>query len=374
MPLSAGSERKEKHLTICTDPSRFRVEGPGAGFDGVRFLHDALPEVSDEELDTGVSFLGARLPVPFFISCMTGGSEGGFRANRTLAAAAQELGVPVGLGSIRVLLGDPDLLPHFHVKPLAPDVPVLANIGGVQVRDGDRDALLDLVQRLEAQALVVHLNPGQELFQPDGDRDFRGVKDGIKALIDAAPLPVIVKETGFGIGPGLARELLDAGAAYVDLAGAGGTNWISVESYRLPAADAAAAEEFRGWGLPTAALLAAFEGKQKRLIASGGIRTGMDAAKSIAMGAELAGLALPAIRAAVSGGAPAVVELYRGLQKTLRAVMMLTGSTTLADLRRGTTWLDPSFAASAAALRRAWDVREGRPRPKRARAGRETNG
>jgi isopentenyl-diphosphate Delta-isomerase len=335
----------------------------------VRFLHDALPEVADTELDTGVSFLGVVLPMPFFISCMTGGSEGGFRANRTLAAAAQELGVPVGLGSIRVLLGDPELFPHFHVKPLAPDVPVLANIGGVQVRDGDRDVLLRTVERLEAQALVVHLNPGQELFQADGDRDFRGVKDAIKALIDAAPLPVIVKETGFGIGPGLARELLDAGAAYVDLAGAGGTNWISVESYRLPAAEAAAAAEFVDWGMPTALLLAAFEGRQKRLLASGGIRTGMDAAKAIALGAELAGLALPAIRAAVDGGKDDVIELFRRLQKTLRAVMIMTGSRTLADLRRGTAWKEPGFAAQASALRRAWDTLEGRPRPKRARAG-----
>ncbi len=357
MPPGA-SERKEKHLAICVNPSRFQVEGSGAGFSGVRFVHEALPETADEQIDTSVSFLGVRLSTPFFISCMTGGSEGGFRANRTLAAAAQELGVPVGVGSMRVLLSQPDLFSHFHLKPLAPDVPVLANIGAVQVRDSDRGAILGMVQRLEAQALVVHLNPGQELFQEDGDRDFRGVKEALYRLFDESPLPVIVKETGFGIAPDLARDLLAAGAAYVDLAGSGGTNWIAVESYRLPPDEAEAAREFDQWGLPTALLLAAFEGRQDRLIASGGIRTGMDAAKSLAMGAEMVGLALPAIRAAVGGGTEAVVKLYRNLQRTLRAVMLLTRSRTLAELRSGKVWLQPSLAQEAEALRRALAARQ----------------
>jgi isopentenyl-diphosphate delta-isomerase type 2 len=298
-----------------------------------------------------------------------------------LAAAAQELGIPVGLGSIRVLLSEPELFPHFHIKPLAPDVPVLANIGAVQVRDGDRAVLLKTVERLEAQALVVHLNPGQELFQEDGDRDFRGLKEGLRRLIDGSPVPVIVKETGFGIGPGLAREILADGAAYVDIAGAGGTNWISVESYRLEGGDREAAGEFSDWGMPTSLLLAALGGRQPRLLASGGIRTGMDAAKSLALGAELAGLALPAIRAAVDGGQEAVVALYRRLQQTLRAVMIMTGSRTVADLRNGTTWLQPAFAAEADALRRAWDIHDGRNRkgggraaPRaRARAGKASN-
>jgi len=282
---------------------------------------------------------------------MTGGSEGGFRVNRELAAAAQELGIPVGLGSLRVLLEQPDLFPHFHVKRLAPDVPVLANISAVQVRDGDRPALLALVQRLEAHALVVHLNAGQELFQPEGDRDFRGLKEAIARLCEASPLPVIVKETGFGIGPALVQELLRAGAAYVDLAGSGGTNWIAVESYRLPAEDRRAAEEFRDWGVPTAVLLAACRSGRDRLLASGGIRSGLDAAKAVAMGAVMAGLALPVVRAVTSGGSAAVVKLFRRMQRTLRTAMLLTGSRTLADLRRGTVWMEPSLAASVESFR-----------------------
>jgi isopentenyl-diphosphate Delta-isomerase len=287
-----------------------------------------------------------RTALPFFISCMTGGSEGGGRINRQLAAAAQQAGVPVGLGSIRVLLENPDLFEQFHVKAVAPDVPVLANISAVQVRDGDSGALLSMVQRLEAQALVVHLNAGQELFQPEGDRDFRGLKQAIARLCEASPFPIIVKETGFGIGPGLVRELLRAGVSYVDLAGAGGTNWITVESHRLPAAERLGAAEFADWGVPTAVLLAACRTGKDRVLASGGIRTGMDAAKAIAMGAVLAGMALPVVRAAASGGTDDVVKLLRRMERTLRAVMLLTGSRTIADLRRGIVWLEPGLEAS----------------------------
>ena len=346
-------QRKEKHLSICTDPSRFQVEGAGAGFDGVRFVHVALPEMAEPEIDTSVELFGRRVPLPFFISCMTGGSEGGFRANHLLAEAAQALGIPVGVGSIRVLLKNPDLFEHFHIKPTARDVPVLANIGAVQVRDEERTRLLDLAVRLEAQALGVHLNPGQELFQEEGDRDFRGLKDAIARLCDQSPLPIIVKETGFGILPDLARELLDAGAAYVDLAGAGGTNWISVESYRLPEQERAVAREFSDWGIPTAILLADMGGDRGRVIASGGIRSGMDAAKALAMGAALCGFALPVIRAVTDAGVPAVIEIFHRMEKTLRTAMLLTGSRTIADLQRGVLWREPSFTARVESFHRA---------------------
>ncbi|MBN1838219.1 MAG: type 2 isopentenyl-diphosphate Delta-isomerase, partial [Spirochaetales bacterium] len=248
--------RKEKHLSICADPSRFSVEGSAPGFDAVRFIHHALPEVDEPAVDPGVEFLGHRLPYPIFISCMTGGSEKGFLANRELARAAQSTALPVGMGSIRILFDHPELAPHFRLKELAPDVPVLANIGGVQVRDEEHALLFDWARRLEVDALVVHLNPGQELFQPEGDRDFRGIREAIGRLCAASPVPVIVKETGFGIRPAAVRELLELGAAFVDLAGAGGTNWVTVEAYRLPEAERGPAEELRDWGLPTALLLA----------------------------------------------------------------------------------------------------------------------
>jgi isopentenyl-diphosphate delta-isomerase type 2 len=257
----------------------------------------------------------------------------------------------VGLGSIRVLFREPALFNHFHVKPIAGDAPVLANIGAVQVRDIDHDRLFDLLNRLEVQALVVHLNPGQELFQPDGDTDFRGLKEAIFRLVEKSPLPVIVKETGFGIRPGLARELLGAGVAYVDLAGSGGTNWVSVESYRREEDDREAADEMRDWGIPTALLLAASRGLDGRVIASGGIRSGLDSAKAVAIGAELVGVALPVIRAVKDGGVEAVIRLFHYLETSFRAVMVLTGSRTINELRRGTVWMEPSFSARVAAFR-----------------------
>jgi len=343
--------RKEKHLEICTDPSRFAIEGGGAGFEAIRFIHEAMPEISASEVDPGVDFLGVRLPHPMFISCMTGGSRGGFEANRLLARTARALGIPVGLGSIRVLFREPALFDHFHVKPIAGDVPVLANIGAVQVRDLARERIFELLRRLEVQALVVHLNPGQELFQPDGDTDFRGLKEALFRLLEESPLPVIVKETGFGIRPGLARELLDAGAAYVDLAGSGGTNWVSVESYRREEDDREAAEELRDWGIPTALLVAASRELGGRVIASGGMRSGLDAAKAAALGAEMVGFALPVIRAVRAGGVDAVIRLFHSFETSFRAAMVLTGSKTIDELRRGTVWMEPAFSARVSAFR-----------------------
>jgi len=181
----------------------------------VHFVHDACAELGWDDIDTSLEFLGRGVRLPIFISCMTGGSEGGFRGNRGLANAAGILGIPVGTGSVRVLLDHPELDSHFALKSQAPSVPLLANIGAVQVRDLDPSRLDDIMRRLDADALVIHLNPGQELFQPDGDRDFRGVRDGIARFIARAPYPVIVKETGFGIAPDESSFLLDAGAAYV---------------------------------------------------------------------------------------------------------------------------------------------------------------
>jgi isopentenyl-diphosphate delta-isomerase type 2 len=347
-------ERKAKHLSICSDPSRYTVETPAIGFEGIHLVHDALPEMADGEIDTSVDFLGRRVALPFFISCMTGGSEGGFQANRDLARAAQQLGIPVGIGSVRVLFDHPELFPHFHIKPLAPDVPVMANLAAQQIRDYPHRRIMDLIGRLEAEALVIHVNPGQELFQPEGDRDFRGLKEAIASFCRDAQVPVIVKETGFGIHLGLIRELMDMGVAYVDLAGAGGTNWITVEAYRLPGEDRSAAREFEGWGLPTALLLASIpkDMGSGKILASGGLRSGMDLAKALVLGAELGGMALPLIRKVKEGGVAGVVEFTRSLEQVLRAVMLLTGSRTVADLRGRPCWTEGWFSRAAESFRR----------------------
>ena len=345
--------RKARHLEICTGPAKYQVEGTtGTGFEQLQFLHNALPELSWEELDPTVSFLGYRVSLPLFISCMTGGSAGGRQANRLLAEAAQQAGIPVGMGSIRILFHDPQLFSDFNLKEVAPDVPVLGNLGAVQLRDLELAAVLETIKKLQIDAMVIHLNPGQELFQRLGDRDFRGLKDAIARLCERCTVPVIVKETGFGIRPSQVRELLALGVAFVDLAGAGGTNWIQVESY-LGLEEAAGAEEFRGWGIPTAYLLAALGDLRGRILASGGIRTGLDLAKAIALGAELGGAALPFIRAAAQGGVEAVLQKVQEIGKTFKAAMLLTGSRTVAALRSAPLWRHSAFDTAVETLKRA---------------------
>ena len=352
-PTSGIGFRKEKHLSICADASRFSVEGGSTGFGSVHFIHHALPEITAEKIDLSTEFLDHTVAAPIFISCMTGGSDRGFFANRELAEAARAKRYAVGMGSIRILFDHPELFEHFHLKALAPDVPVLANIGGVQVRDEEHGRLFELVKRLEVDSLVVHLNPGQELFQPEGDRDFRGIRDSIARLCEGSPVPIIVKETGFGIRPGLASELLALGVRYVDVAGAGGTNWVTVEAYRLPEQERDEPAEFADWGIPTAVILASLGDQDGKVLASGGVRSGLDVAKSLALGAHAAGLALPLIRRVVAGGAEAVVSYLDRLENTLRSVLILTGSSTVAELRSGRFWLDPAFAESVAAFQAA---------------------
>lgn len=349
--------RKAKHLEICVESSRFDVETGSAGFEEVRLVHTALPELSLEEIDTAVEFLGQRVALPLLISSMTGGSTEGFRANKDLARAAQQLGIPVGMGSIRVLFRHPEVFEHFHLKKLAPDVPVLANIGGVQVRDLDHRQLMEMLKRLEVQALVIHLNPGQELFQPEGDRDFRGVIDAIRALRDVSPLPLIAKETGFGIRPSDIQRLLDAGVDWVNVAGSGGTNWVKVESYRLDPSARACAEEFDQWGLGTATILAAASQFRGRLIASGGVRSGMDVAKAVALGASMVGLALPFIRAVHQAGVDGVVEVGERAARVLRTAMLLSAARSVAQLQQTPTLWSPGFRAAVAELRAAENVR-----------------
>ncbi|MFW6249616.1 MAG: type 2 isopentenyl-diphosphate Delta-isomerase [Alkalispirochaetaceae bacterium] len=342
--------RKSRHLEICIDEERFLVETGRARFDEVHLLHRALPELNEEELDTTVEFLGAPVSMPLFVSSMTGGSAEGYNANKQLAQAAEALGIPVGMGSIRILFRKPEVLEHFQLKRFAPSVPVFANIGGVQLPAMSHPEIFEMLRRIEVDGVAVHLNPGQELFQPDGDREFRGILDSVKRFCDGSPVPVIVKETGFGISPAEIRSLKEAGARYVDIAGSGGTNWAQVESYRLEAEDRAAAQEFGDWGIPTALLLAALGRERSGILASGGIRSGMDLVRAVALGAEAAGTALPFIRAVHAGGVDAAVAYGRRVEKVLRTAMLLSGSRTVSDLRTAPLWLSRELREDAAAL------------------------
>jgi isopentenyl-diphosphate delta-isomerase type 2 len=328
-----ASQRKTRHLDICSHPERYPIESDDNGFGRWRLNHRALPELAWDELDTGVDFLGRRLTLPLFISCMTGGAPGSVELNRQLAEAAEQLGIAVGTGSIRLLLRHPEYLPDFCLKRWAPSVPLLANIGATAIRDLSAAAIQVWLDAMAADALVIHLNAGQELFQPSGDRDFRGLSAAIAGYIKQATLPVIVKETGFGLAPDEADGLLNAGADYVDVAGAGGANWALVESFRQ-GGDLALAEELRNWGYPTAEILAALGHRDGRVLASGGLRSALDCAKALALGAQACGLATPLARVAEAGGQAAVVEHLSALGHGLKVIMLLTGSRRVADLRR----------------------------------------
>jgi isopentenyl-diphosphate delta-isomerase type 2 len=346
-------DRKAQHLEICSDDSQYQVEGGSTGLDGVRFIHRSLPEVNEDEIRTDIDFLGTRVRLPLFISSMTGGSSKSYQVNKLLAEVAQQVGIPVGMGSIRILFRKPEVTDHFRLKEHAPDVPVFANIGGVQLINSDNTQLIDLLHELAVDGVAVHLNPGQELAQPEGDRAFRGVLEGVQRLCSESPVPVLVKETGFGIAPWEAESLLTAGAAYVDVAGSGGTNWITVERYRLHDDDARVAAEFSDWGTPTGPLLQTLGHLRGRILASGGVRTGVDIAKCVALGAHSVGMALPFVRAVQEGGVAAGVALATRLARALRYAMVMTGSATLDALREAPLLRDDRFRSTVEQLEAA---------------------
>ena len=345
------SRRKAQLLEICLDHERYNVETGATRLEEVHLVHRSLPELDATEIDTGLDFLGHRIAFPVFISSMTGGSEAGYQTNKDLAEVAQELGIPVGMGSIRILFRKPEVMEHFYLKRLAPQVPVFANLGGVQLPEMDHDEIYSMLDTLGVDGVAIHLNPGQEIFQPGGDRDFRGVLDSLGRFIARSPIPVLVKETGFGINPAEVRQLRTLGARYVNVAGSGGTNWLRVEAYRQDQGSvAAAAGEFDDWGLPTGLILAAMGRSTPGVLASGGLRSGMDVVRALALGAEAAGMALPFVRALKTGGVEAAVEFGRRLEYVIRTAMALSGCRSLDDLRRAPIWMESSLQADAVAL------------------------
>jgi len=349
------SRRKAEHLEICLDEELYRVESGESRLAEAHLVHHSLPEVDSDRVDTSTVFLGRKIAMPLFISSMTGGSDGAYQVNKDLAAAAEELGIPVGMGSIRILLRKPEVTDHFRLKRYAPSVPVFANIGGVQLPVEDHDRLFRLLEELEVDGVAVHLNPGQELVQPEGDRDFSGVAQGIRRFVAASPVPVIVKETGFGIHPVEVRQFLDMGVHYVDVAGAGGTNWNRVEGYRNDdAITASAAMEFDRWGMPTGLILAGLGRDCRGVLASGGIRTGMEVLTALALGAEGVGMALPFVRAVVKNGVAEAVAFGQRLQYVIRTGMALCGCTTVEQLRTAPLWMDHRLRADAKSLNEAW--------------------
>jgi isopentenyl-diphosphate delta-isomerase len=300
----------------------------------VHLVHQALPELALEDIDLSTKLAGKKLAAPLVITGMTGGTAEAAAVNRDLARAAQDAGVALGLGSQRAMDEHPDLAATYEVRDVAPDVVLFGNIGAVQALAMGPARVIALAKRIGADAIAVHLNPGQELIQERGDRDFRGACDAIAKLVAASPVPVIVKETGCGLSLEAARALIAAGVHTVDVAGAGGTSWVAVEAMRAAKGSASAAlgGELWDWGVPTAVSVVACARANLNVIASGGLRSGYDIARALALGATAGGMAAPMLRAQREGGREAVATLIAQTIASIRAICLLSGCRSARDL------------------------------------------
>ena len=333
-PLSQISARKLEHLRLSLEASVQSART--AGFEHWTFGHLALPELDLDAIDLATTFLNRRLRLPFLISCMTGGAKASGDLNRRLALVAQTLGLAFGVGSQRAGLTHKDLRATYQVRSVAPDVLLFANLGAVQLNYGMRaEQCQEAVEMIGADALVLHLNPLQEALQPEGDHNFAGLLEKIAGICRALPVPVIVKEVGCGISAECALALAGAGVAAIDVAGMGGTSFARVEAFRRERAeDVELALAFSEWGIPTSEAL--HRARQAvpalPLIASGGIRHGLDAAKAVALGADLVGFAHAVLAAAQDGEEP-VRALLEGYAWQLRVAMFCVGAADLPALK-----------------------------------------
>jgi isopentenyl-diphosphate delta-isomerase len=329
------ARRKDAHLDLAAtaevEPRENRTL-----LECVHLVHCAMPELAVDEVDTTAHFLGKTLRHPLLITGMTGGTDRAAMVNRTLAELAERHGVAFGVGSQRAMSEDPARGASFTVRDVAPTVALLGNIGLQQAVKVGAAGVERLARAIGADGMALHLNPGQELTQPEGDRDFRGGYRVVADLVKAFGDRLVVKETGCGISPAVARRLAELGVRALDVSGLGGTSWVRVEQLRAEGVAWEVGEAFSGWGIPTAAAVAAVRravGSEVKVIASGGIRTGLDAAKALALGADLAGMALPLFKALQAGGPEAAERALQAIVTGVRQALVLTGSRSPPGLR-----------------------------------------
>lgn len=337
------SQRKTDHIRINLEEDV--ASGLTTGLERFSFIHEALPDLNLSEVELNTSFLGKPLKAPILISSMTGGTQDARRINRNLAEAAQAAGIAMGVGSQRAALEDPSLAETFQVRDLAPDVLLFSNLGAIQLNHGLKvEDCLRAIEMIAADALVLHLNPLQEAVQAEGDTQFAGLLGKIEQVCKASPVPVIAKEVGWGLSGETAARLVSAGVAAVDVAGAGGTSWSQVEMHRAQSASQAqVAASFIDWGIPTAESIQMVKQALPDIpiIASGGLRTGVDIAKTIALGASLGGLAGPFIKAA-NISAEAVSEVIETLSRQIQISMFAAGVGDIPEL--GNTQLHTRYS------------------------------
>ncbi len=328
-------KRKEEHIALCSSDA-VAFKGVTSGFEHYSFIHHAITEVDIDEIDLKSDFFGTTIDYPFFISCMTGGTEDTVNINLKLASAARELNIPLGLGSQRYALGTTKFNDHFkRIRDAAGSVPLIGNIGAAQMIDPGIINLLDeLIKNSGINALAIHLNAPQELFQKGGEIKFQGLLTAIANVKKNLDIPLIVKETGAGINDVSADELFWVGVDMVDVAGAGGTTWSGVEILRNGGDNS---HDFWDWGLPTTYCIRRVHDLRWqykfKLAASGGINTGMETAKALALGADYVASARRILRELNDGGETGVVTMVKDWFETVKKVMFLTGSPTLEEFR-----------------------------------------
>ncbi|MBU7582049.1 MAG: type 2 isopentenyl-diphosphate Delta-isomerase [Nostoc sp. TH1S01] len=327
--------RKADHIRICLEED-VQCREITNGLENYRFIHCCLPEIDRNDIDISTNFLGRDLLAPLLISSMTGGTEEAGRINRRLAEVAQHYKLAMGVGSQRVAVEKPQVVETFAIRKYAPDVLLFANVGAVQLNyKYGLDECLRIIDMLEADALILHINPLQECIQPRGDVNFRGLLDKIAILCCKLDVPVIAKEVGNGISGAMAEKLLSAGVKAIDVAGAGGTSWAKVEGERAENdLQRRLGRTFADWGIPTAECITSVRAIAPNipLIASGGLRHGLDVAKAIALGADIAGLAMPFLQAAVISET-AISELVEVLIAEIVTVLFCTGNANLQQLK-----------------------------------------
>lgn len=329
--MSGSAGRKKRHIQVCLE-EEVGYTRVSSGFERWRLPYLALPEADLDSIDLSTSLLGKRLRAPLLIGAMTGGTELAGRINRNLAEAAQHCGVGLMLGSQRVMIERPEMVATFDVRRIAPDALLVGNLGMAQLLKGYGASEMRLaVESIGADALAIHTNPLQEALQPGGDTDFRGAGRRLGELVPQLPFPVLLKEVGHGLSPQVARLAADAGISAVDVAGAGGTSWAKVE--QLVRWGEVRHPDLAEWGIPTVTALT--ESRQALpglpLIASGGVRGGLDVAKSLALGAQACAVARPLLAPAVESAA-AVIEALERLIFELRVAVYGTGSNDLAGV------------------------------------------
>lgn len=332
--MSDISSRKKEHVKYTIDEET--QYGRSAGFENYQFVHNALPEINFNDISTEAILLGRTFSFPLFISSMTGGYADAGQVNAIIAEFCEHKNLPFGVGSQRAMLENDSFTETFSiVRKKAPNAFVCSNIGGTQlIGNLSSERAKRMIESIEADAAIIHLNPLQELMQPEGDRNFKGVLDGIEHLVNNVSIPVIVKETGAGISQHTAKRLLNVGVSVIDVAGAGGTSWAKVENKRE--ANDHPNFDFDDWGIPTTECLKDLSKlqweREFEIISSGGIRSSFDIAKSFCLGANFVASAQPIIKAISINGLDGVNELFLKWETDLKLILTLVGVSNLTDL------------------------------------------